>query len=137
MPESPQLVDAVKVLTVAVGELSERLDTQQKALVTQQKVIDDLERQRKGLHSTRLVLMAAIFGIVLDLALTLGFGYLYQELDKVQRRTDTQILCPLYEFLALSLKVNPAQPTASPEQVELRHNAAVTIAAGLDTLGCA
>ena len=127
--EQSELVEAVETLTSAVGTLSGKVKTQQ-------GVIDAIKHQNRRIHSTRMFLAAAIFGIALDLMLTVGFGYLYHELDTVQRRTDTQILCPLYEFFAVSLKVNSPAPNASAEQLELRKTAATTVAAGLTTLGC-
>jgi hypothetical protein len=127
--DQSEFVAAVDTLTAAVSKLSARMDTQQ-------AVVDAIKKQGRDLHSTRMVLTAAIFGLVLDLALTVGFGYLYHELDTVQRRTDTQILCPLYEFFAVSLKANPPAPGATPEQLQLRTSAADTVTSGLTTLGC-
>ncbi|MFI7191490.1 hypothetical protein ACIBQ0_17285 [Nocardia nova] len=110
---------------------------------TQQEIVDALKKQGRDIHSTRIFPALAGFGIVLDLALTIGFGFLYHQVDanqnelrEVQARTSTEILCPLYEFFALSLKVNPPPPTANEEQIQLRKSAGDTIAKGLTTLGC-
>ena len=143
MMDQTELVSAVEALTEAVGELSDRLDVQQGVLGQQKRMIADIEKQRSGLHSTRIVLSAAVFGIILDLGLTVGFGLLYRQVDantrevqKVQARTSSEILCPLYEVFATSIKVNPPNPNLSPEQARARHEAADTILAGLDKLGC-
>lgn len=137
MTEQTELIDAVATLTNSLGALSGRLDTQQ-------DVIDRIDQQRKGLHSTRIVLGCAVIGLMLDLALTVGFGFLFRQVDAnthrvqdVQARTSSEILCPLYQVFALSIKVNPPPPNYTPEQLELRQHAADAIIAGLDKLGCA
>lgn len=110
---------------------------------TQQKIVDALKKQGRDIHRTGVFLSLAGLGIILDLALTIGFGFLYHQVDvnqnqlrEVQARTSTEILCPLYEFFALSLKVNPPPPTATDEQIQLRKTAGDTISRGLTTLGC-
>lgn len=127
---------SVETLTAAVTELSGRVNTQQ-------EIVDALKKQGRDIHYTRIYLVMAGFGILLDLALTIGFGFLYHQVDvnqnqlrEVQARTSTEILCPLYEFFALSLKVNPPPPSANDEQIQLRKSAGETIARGLTTLGC-
>ena len=110
---------------------------------TQQEIVDALKKQGREIHHTRVFLSLAGLGILLDLALTIGFGFLYHQVDvnqnqlrEVQARTSTEILCPLYEFFALSLKVNPPPPAATDEQIQLRKTAGDTISRGLTTLGC-
>jgi hypothetical protein len=134
--DEAELAGSVDDLTTEVRALNDRIDTQQ-------QVIDALKRHTRDIHSTRIMLVAALFGIILIFGLTGAFGRLYQQvetnqhqLQQVQARTSTEILCPLYEFLALSLRVNPPAPTATAEQVQLRKTAADTIARGLSTLGC-
>lgn len=127
--DQANLVDAVETLTRSVNDLSVRFDNQQ-------TLIDRIEKQRRGLFATRVAL-----GAVALLIVACGFLYVQMqsttaELRAVQGRTSTEILCPLYQFLALSLRANPPNPAASEEQVELRRNAADTIAAGLVKLGC-
>lgn len=131
------LTAAVEDLVESVKSLTERSDTQQ-------KVIDELKEQRQSLHNTRMVVFAAIIGVVLDLGLTVGGVLLYRQVDAnqhqiqaVQARTSTEILCPLYQVFALSIKVNPPPPNYSQVQLELRQHAADTILSGLDKLGCA
>ncbi len=142
--DQTQLVSAVEELTAAVSVLSERADTQQHVIDELEEQRKSLETQQKGLHSTRMVLSAAVFGIVLDLGLTVGGALLYQQVDtnqreirQVQQRTSTEILCPLYEVFATSIKVNPPNPNLTPEQAKARRDAADTILSGLDKLGCA
>lgn len=125
-----ELIAAVEALTTSVGQLSQRLDTQQ-------GVIDELDRQRKGLHSTRIVM-------ALMLVLIVCVGFLYykvdantQEVRAVQNRTSSEILCPLYEVLATSIKMNPPSPNLTAEQATLRQDAGGAILAGLGKLGCA
>lgn len=135
--DTADLTAAVESLTGSVGELAARSKTQQ-------LVIDELKRQRKDLHSTKIVLAAAIAGIVLDLGLTIGGVLLYRQVDtnqhqiqQVQERTSAEILCPLFIVFATSIKVNPPSPNLTPEQAKVRQDAADTILSGLSKLGCA
>lgn len=134
--DQPQLVEAVEKLTAAVGELSDRADTQQ-------EMLNEIKAQRKGLRSTRIVVAFTVFGVSIDLVLTVLFGLLYQQVNAnshqvqaVQERTSSEILCPLYQVFALSIKTNPAPPGLTPTQAQLRQDAGDTILAGLDKLGC-
>ena len=136
MMDENELADAVGTLTAAVQDLSDRLDTQQ-------SMIDAIKKQARDIRATRMVLAAAVFGIILDLALTVGFAVLYHQVEKnqrltqqVQARTSTVVLCPLYEWLTLSMRLNPPPEAATPQQVQLRQTAADTITHGLTTLGC-
>ena len=135
--DEAELAASVDTLTTEVRGLNDRINTQQ-------TVIDALRKHTRDIHSTRILLAAAIFGIILTLGLTAAFGRLYaqvetnqNEIRQVQGRTSTEILCPLYEWFALSLRVNPPPATATPEQVQLRQSASDTINRGLSTLGCA
>lgn len=130
------LTRAVDALNASVAELSARLDVQERVLLEQ-------ERQRKGLHSTRVVLVGLAFGIILDLVLTVAVGILYRQVDAnqhqvqaIQSRTSSEILCPLYTVFATSIKVNPPSSNLTPEQAQARRDAADTILAGLTKLGC-
>jgi len=135
--DQSELLAAVSALTDSVGELSRRLDVQE-------ELVHRIEAQRRGLHSTRIVLGCAVVGLILDLVLTLGFGLLFQRVDEnslqvreVQQRTSTQILCPLYEVIATSIKTDPSPPNLTPDELQVRHDAGNVIANGLKTLGCA
>lgn len=134
--DTADLTAAVESLTESVEELAARSQTQQ-------KVIDAIETQRKGLHSTRIVLAIAVAVLVLVLGLTSGGVILYRqvtanqrEIQQVQERTSTELLCPLYLVFATSIKVNPPSANLTPEQVKLRQDAADTILAGLQKMGC-
>lgn len=131
-----KLTAEVSALTIAVRELSGRVDTQQ-------QLIDAIKKQAREIHATRMFLGATAFSVCIAIALAVGFGFLshqvetqQHQLQQVQARTSTEILCPLYEFFALSLRVNAPPPTATDEQIQLRKTAADTIARGLTTLGC-
>jgi hypothetical protein len=125
-----ELVAAVNNLNATVAELSKRADTQQKVLDRIAEVAADNRRNRIG-----LVVLLALIGLV---------GWLFvrveattRELREVQQRTSSEILCPLYQVFALSIKANPPSPNLTPEQAQMRQNAANTILSGLDKLGCA
>ncbi|WP_227979996.1 hypothetical protein [Nocardia spumae] len=125
-----ELAGAVDTLTAAVRELSDRVDTQR-------KMIEAIKKHTRDIHSTWIVL-----AVVLALAVACGFlGYQVEsnqrQLQQVQARTSVEVLCPLYVWLAQSLRLNPAPAAATPEQVQLRKSAADTITRGLTTLGCA
>jgi hypothetical protein len=128
--DQKELVDAVQTLTRSVDDLSRRFDATE-------KLIDRIEKQRRGLLSTRIALGAVVLLVIAGGVLFARQQSTIRELRAVQDRTSTEILCPLYQFLALSLRVNPPNPTASAEQIELRTSAATAIAAGLEKLGCA
>jgi hypothetical protein len=129
-------VAAVAALTASAGELSGRLDVQE-------ELVRRMEQQRRGLHSTRIVLGVTIVGLAADLLLTIAFGLLFHQVDEnqhsiqtVQQHTSTDILCPLYEALAMGLKANPNPTGLSPAQSQFRQSAANTVTAGLGQLGC-
>lgn len=131
------LTAAVKALNVTVSELSRRLDVQE-------EIAQQLDENRSGLHTVRVVLVVLGVVLAMNLGLVGGFGLLYHQVDSnqreiraVQERTSVEILCPLYQVFALSIKVNPPPPNYNAEQLELRQHAADTILAGLDKLGCA
>jgi hypothetical protein len=135
--DQTELISAVEALTKSVGKLSDRLDVQE-------ALLDRFEAQRRGLRSTRVALAFTAFGLSLDLVLTVMFGLLYQQVNanthqvqSVQARTSAEILCPLYQVFALSIKINPVPTNYTPEQLDLRQHAADTILAGLEKLGCA
>ncbi len=124
-----ELAKSVNRLTAEVRSLSERIDTQQ-------TVIEALGKHTRAIRTTRIAL-------ALILALIVAVGLLYRQVDvnqneirQVQSRTSVEVLCPLYTWLALALRLNPAPATATPEQVQLRKAAADTITHGLTTLGC-
>ncbi|WP_280319828.1 hypothetical protein [Nocardia wallacei] len=132
--DQPALIEAVETLTAAVGEL-------RKELAVQQGVVNAIKKQGRDIRSTRITVWSAAVVVTVFLA---GFGFLYHQVDRnqdqlqaVQARTSTEILCPLYQVLAVSIKVNPPSPNLNPEQVEARRRAADTILGGLDKLGCA
>lgn len=130
MTDQSELIRAVSDLTKSVGELSERLDMQEKLLTR-------IEAQRRGLNTTRIA-------VGFTLLLIVAVGFLYRQVDAntrdvrdVQRRTSTEVLCPLYEVFALSIKANPNPAGLTPEQAAVRQQAGDTITAGLQKLGCA
>jgi cytochrome c-type biogenesis protein CcmH/NrfG len=135
--DQSRLVGAVEELTAEVSALSERA-------TTTQRIVAQLEAQRKGMHTTRLILSGAIVLLVVVLGVTVGGVLLYRQMDanqreirQVQQRTSAEILCPLYEVFATSIKANPPNPNLTPAQAKVRQDAADTILAGLDKLGCA
>lgn len=132
--DKPALVEAVETLTAAVGELRGEL-------AVQQGVVNAIKKQGRVIRSTRITVWSAAVVVTVFLA---GFGFLYHQVDRnqdqlqaVQARTSTEILCPLYQVLAVSIKVNPPSPNLTSEQIEARRHAADTILGGLDKLGCA
>jgi hypothetical protein len=132
-----ELVAAVNNLNDTVVELSERANTQQKVLSRIEKVSNDTRSNRIG-----LIVATAAIGVCLVLLGLVGWLFVKlnettHELQQVQERTSSEILCPLYEVFATSIKVNPPNPNLSPEQASARQRAADTILAGLDKLGCA
>ncbi len=136
MTDQTDLVSAVSALTASAGELSGRLDVQE-------SLVQRIDQQRRGLHSTRIALAVTIIGLALDLGLTIAFGALFHQVSSnehsiqaVQQRTSTEILCPLYEVVAQSIKANPTPAGLTPAQAELRAHAATVIIEGLGKLGC-
>ncbi|MCC3333605.1 hypothetical protein [Nocardia abscessus] len=132
-----ELVTAVDRLRQVVTELSERAETQQ-------RVLDRLDRVSTDTRMNRIGLKVATVGVAFNLALTGIVGWLFvrvehttREVRDVQSRTSTEILCPLYQVFAVSIKVNPPSPNLTPEQTKFRQEAADTILAGYDKLGCA
>jgi hypothetical protein len=132
-----ELVTAVDRLRQVVTELSERAETQQRVLDRLDKVSTDTRMNRVGLK-------VATVGVAFNLALTGFVGWLFvrvehttRELQDVQNRTSSEILCPLYQVFALSIKANPPSPNLSPDQAKVRENAANTILAGLEKMRCA
>jgi hypothetical protein len=125
-----ELVAAVDSLRQAVTELSERAETQQ-------KILDRLDKVSTDTRLNRIGLKVATVSIGFNLALTAALGWLFMKVQDVQERTSSEILCPLYEVFATSIKVNPPNPNLTREQAEARQHAADTILAGLDKLGCA
>lgn len=130
-------------LTRAVVTLNESVAVLTERFVLLEKVVEDLNEQRRGLHSTRIYLAALAAVLALCLALVGGFGFLFYRLEQaqgeikaVQQRTSSEILCPLYTVFATSIKVNPPNPNLTPEQAKTRQEAADTILSGLDKLGC-
>lgn len=131
------LTAAVEALNATVSELSKRLDVQE-------EIAKQLDENRSGLHTVRMVVGVLGILLVMNLGLVTGFGLLYHQVDRnqhelqaVQQRTSAEILCPLYQVFALSIKTNPPPPNYNAEQLELRQHAADTILAGLAKLGCA
>lgn len=131
------LTRAVETLNESVAELTKRFDLME-------QVVEDLDEQKRGQHSIRIYLGGLAFAIALCLGLVIGFGFLFyqveqnqREIKAVQQRTSAEILCPLYTVFATSIKMNPANPNLTPEQAKFRQEAADTILAGLDKLGCA
>ncbi|WP_159840224.1 hypothetical protein [Nocardia sp. CY41] len=127
--DQTKLVEAVDALTSEVGTLSQRADTTQKVLERIEKVAADNRRNRVGM-AVLLVLIGLIVYLFFRLEATT------REVREVQERTSSEILCPLYEVFATSIKVNPPNPNLTPDQAKARQHAADTILAGLDTLGC-
>jgi uncharacterized protein HemX len=108
-----------------------------------EKVVEDLNEQRRGLHSTRIYLGIGAVALVLCLGLSIGVGFLFvqvernqHEIQAVQQRTSSEILCPLYTVFATSIKANPPNPNLTPDQAKMRQEAADTILSGLNKLGC-
>lgn len=92
--------------------------------------------ERRG-RNNRIAVTIALTGLLLGLWLYHRVDVATRDLKVVQARTSTEILCPLYELFAVSLRVTPAPPAMTPDQVQLRERAGDTIARGLRTLGCA
>lgn len=124
------LTRAVETLNTSVAELTKRFDVQE-------KVIEDLNNQRRGLHSTRVALAVGAVVVILNLGLSAGGVFLYMQVRGVQERTSSEVLCPLYTVFALSIKANPNPAGLTPEQARVRQQAGDTITAGLSKLGCA
>src|ERR1700745_1506062 len=112
-----QLVESVKSLQGVVQQLSDRADTQR-------EILDRISRVATDTRHNRIGLQVATVGIVLNMIIA-GFGvWLFVKVDSntrqvqaVQVRTSSQILCPLYTVLSLSIKANPSPPNLTPDQI--------------------
>ena|SRR6266542_1398584 len=128
-------MEPVDLYTV-IGELRDSIRELAKRFEIQEEVISELRVNRRGLYAISLAV--ACIGVCL-----VGGGYLYYQvasaqknIQTVQDRTSTEILCPLYQTLAQAIRANPSPPGLTAEQIELRQHAAVTITNGLAKLGC-
>lgn len=144
MSEVDDLVRAVDGLRQVADELAERSDIQDKVL----QRIEGLARGQEDLitygRRNRLGIQIGIIGVVLSLAaggfainLAFRLNSTTAQLQTVQNRTSTEVLCPLYQLFALSLTTNPVPPNYTAEQLELRKRYEVSIKDGLNKLGCA
>jgi len=124
------LIESSRAVVDAVGTLGDRVDSHQT------QISGNVQRLRRTLAVT-------ICGLLLDMSLTVFGTYLFVEqrvisdnLQSIQARTSTEILCPLYEVFAESIKAMPTLPGLTPDEVQIRKDAANTISTGLTTLGC-
>lgn len=135
--ETAQLIAAVNGLQEAVTDLSRRADTTQEVLVRIERLAGDTRNNRIGLRvgavAIALNLVLATFGVYLFTRVSATA----HQVQQVQDRTSSEILCPLFVVLSLSIQANPAPPTMTPEQAQVRKRAGETIARALTTLGCA
>lgn len=145
------LTAAVETLTESVKELSTQVDLQHAVIKELKTHQQEITKQQRGLHSTRIVVAAASIVVLLNFVLTIGGVGLYQrvvanqhqiqanqnEIQQVQQRTSSEILCPLYLVFATGIKMNPPSPNLTPDQAKARQDLANTILSGLDKLGCA
>ncbi|WP_454199606.1 hypothetical protein [Nocardia sp. Marseille-Q1738] len=137
MTEIVELVAAVNKLQKSVNGLTVRVNTYEEMLQRIEKVANDTQKVATDTRANRIGLKVATASIAFNLVLTAALGWLFMKVQDVQERTSTEILCPLYQVFAVSIKVNPPNPNLTPEQAKARREAADTILAGLDKLGCA
>ena len=89
----------------------------------------------------RLIRIQAALGAALVLVVVVLISTIAQirsnavELEKVQDRTNNEVLCPLYEIFAQSAK-NPPPPQYSEKQKAERLEAIKVIMQGYEKLGC-
>lgn len=135
--ETAQLIAAVNGLQEAVTDLSKRADTTQEVLERIERLAGDTRRNRVGIQvGTIAIVLSLVVGSFAVYLFTRVNTYAHQ-VQQVQDRTSSEILCPLFIILNLSIQVNPAPSTMTPEQAEVRKRAGTTIATALKTLGCA
>lgn len=141
--ELSELLRAMASLQESFDELSGKFDTQQQVIERIEENRRENEANRKDNRVNRVLAVFAIIGFVLDVTLT-GFVWHLHDVEDantsalrtVQSRTNSQILCPLYQVIAQSIKANPSPPGLSPDLVQFRKSAAQIITDGLNTLGC-
>jgi hypothetical protein len=130
------LAESVDGLQRVAAELLNRSSAQDLVLKRIEAVANDNRKNRIGLQ-------IGTVGIILSLAVGAFAIYLFVRLNatthqvqQVQDRTSSEILCPLWAVFALSIKTNPPPVNYTAEQLELRQHAADAILSGMSKLGC-
>lgn len=120
------LVKAVNRLETSINHLARRSDVQEESL-----------------KRNRMVLRIALVGLALDLALTVVCAALFakadtnsEQIQSVQDRTSSEVLCPLYQVFLDSMRINTPPANQTPEQAEFRAESMRTIQHGYDILKC-
>lgn len=136
MSEIEDLVSAVAGLQTVAEALAKRSEVQDKLLKRIEKLSADTHRNKVGIRigtaGVVLALLVGCFAIVQSVRL----NTLYHQVQEVQTRTSTEVLCPLYQLFALSITVNQVPPNYTEEQKKLRQQFADAMKTGLVKLGC-
>jgi len=143
MSETSDLVMAVQGLQATADSLREWSEDQSKVLRRIENLAVGQETLAKYGRRNRIGLQVGVIGVTLAL-LVGGFAVvqsvklqrLYNQVQDVQTRTSTEVLCPLYQLFALSINVNPVPPNYTAEQTKLRQQFADAMNTGLVKLGC-
>lgn len=101
-------------------------------------LIQELEDQRSKVRTQGLALIAQGVVLIISLALTVGFIYVYNVQTATrdeQRLTRTEALCPLY-FVFLDSYSQQRRDSLPPTEQQNYDNAFVTIRHGSEVLGC-
>lgn len=136
MSEIEDLVSAVAGLQTVAEALAKRSEVQDKLLKRIEKLSADTHRNKVGIQigtaGVVLALLVGCFAIVQSVRL----NTLYHQVQEVQTRTSTEVLCPLYQLFALSITINPPPANYTAEQLKLRQQFADAMKTGLVKLGC-
>jgi hypothetical protein len=135
--QQPELAQG---LTELMQDMQRMTDT---AVVVGKRLDDHQSMIKRSMDRHRRALAIVIFGLILDLSLTVFGGVLYvnernnaRQLSDVQQRTSRTVLCPLYNVFIQSIKVNPAPANSTPEYIKMRSDAAKVIQDGYNSMGC-
>lgn len=143
MSDMDELVASINGLNEMAATLTASADALAASSKAQDKVLKRIEALAIDTHRNRVALQLGTLGVVIALAVggfavvqSMRLNTLYHQVQEVQTRTSTEVLCPLYQLFALSITVNPPSPNYTPEQLKLRQQFAEAMATGLTKLGC-
>jgi hypothetical protein len=129
----PLGVNVERLMTMSTSD-DQMLGQLQVAVADVATSVNDLTtRQSQQIKRLTRVSYATTAGLLLHLPLTLLTIFLFYQLESVQDRTSTQVLCPLYSLFLTSY--NPNGQTALRDPVAYENNMR-TIEQGATTLGC-
>lgn len=150
MSEITELAESVNGLNAMAETLTASADALAASSKAQDKVLKRIEALAKDQEAltaygrrNRVSIQVGVIGLAMSLAaggfainLAFRLSDTTNQLQTVQTRTSTEVLCPLFQLFALSLTTNPVPPNYTPEQLGLRRRYETSINDGLSKLGC-